>query len=298
MGVADITLSQAITQQLNQQELSIANLEEQVSSGRSLNKPSDNPAAVTQVLQLSSQASQLSNWQANAQTASSWLGMGNNALNSVLDDMQSARTLILQTLNQGTQNATTYQAAAQQLQGINADLLSTSNTQYEGRPIFAGTSASGQAYDASGNYLGNSDTPNVVIGAGPGAGQTAALSVPGPSVFGTGAASVFTTLTTVIGQLGSGTPTATQLNAALTALDANISTAEQASAVLGNGSDQVGAVSASLTSQLTSVQNTQAGLEDVNVATVTTQLDSEMTNYQAAMWAASQAIPETLVHFL
>ena len=62
--------------------------------------------------------------------------------------------------------------------------------------------------------------------------------------------------------------------------------------------DQVGAVSASLTNQLTSVQNTQAGLEDVNVATVTTQLDSEMTNYQAAMWAASQAIPETLVHFL
>src|ERR1700721_311744 len=65
VGVADITLSQAITQQLSQQELSIANLEEQVSSGRSLNKPSDNPAAVTQVLQLSSQASQLSNWQGN-----------------------------------------------------------------------------------------------------------------------------------------------------------------------------------------------------------------------------------------
>ncbi len=99
-------------------------------------------------------------------------------------------------------------------------------------------------------------------------------------------------------QLGSGAPTATQLNTALDALDANIGTAEQASAVLGNGSDQVGAVSASLTTQLTSVQNTQAGLEDVNVATVTTQLDSEMTNYQAAMWAASQAIPETLVHFL
>jgi flagellar hook-associated protein 3 FlgL len=283
VGVADITLSQAITQQLNQQELSIANLEEQVSSGRSLNKPSDNPAAVTQVLQLSSQAGQLSSWQANAQTATSWLGMGNNALNSALNDMQSARTLILQALNQGTQDATTYQAAAQQLQGINADLLSTANTQYEGRPIFAGTSASSQAYDAAGNYLGNNDTPNVVIGSGPGSGQTASLSVPGPSVFGTGAASVFNTLTTVAGH---------------TALDANISTAEQASAVLGNGSVQVAAVSASLTTQLTSVQNTQAGLEDVNVATVTTQLDSEMTNYQAAMWAASQAIPETLVHFL
>jgi flagellar hook-associated protein 3 FlgL len=298
VGVADVSLSQAITQQLSQQELSIANLEEQVSSGRQLNKPSDNPAAVTQVLQLSSQAGQLSSWQANTQTATSWLGMGNDAVNSALNDLQSARTLVLQALNQGTQDATTYQAAAQQLQGINADLLSTANTQYEGRPIFAGTSASPQAYDTAGNYLGNADTPNVVIGSGPASGQTAALSVPGPSVFGAGTASVFNTLTTVIGQLSSGTPTATQLNTALDALDANISTAEQASAVLGNAADQVGAVSASLTTQLTSVQNNQASLEDVNVATVTTQLDSEMTNYQAAMWAASQAIPETLVHFL
>lgn len=298
MGVADISLSQAITQQLNQQELNIATLEDQISSGHSLNKPSDDPAAVTQVLQLSSQASQLTNWQANAQTATSWLGMGNNAMNSALNDMQTARTLLLQSLNQGTQNATTYSAVAQQLQGIKANLLSTANTQYEGRPIFAGTSASSQAYDTAGNYLGNSDSPNVVIGSGPGSGQTANLSVPGPSVFGSGGGSVFSTLTTVIGQLSSGAPTAAQLNAALDALDANISTAEQASAVLGNGSAQVTAVSASLTAQLTSVQNTQAGLEDVNVATVTTQLDSQMTNYQAAMWAASQAIPETLVHFL
>ena len=155
-----------------------------------------------------------------------------------------------------------------------------------------------QAYDNAGNYLGNSDSPTVIVGSGPGAGQAVNLSVPGPSMFGTGGASVFATLSTVIGQLGSGSPTATQLNAALTALDANISTAEQASAVLGNASDAVTSTSAALTTQLTAVQDGQSSLEDVNIATVTTQLDSEMTNYQAAMWAASQAIPETLVKFL
>lgn len=298
MRVADTSLSQAITSQLNQQESSIAALEEQVSSGRSLNKPSDNPAAVTQVLQLSSQASQLTSWQANAQTATSWLGMGNNALNSVLANIQSARTLLLQALNQGTQSSATYQAIAQQLQGINADLLDTANTEYEGRPIFAGTSASPQAYDSAGNYQGNADSPTVIVGAGSGAGQPATLSVPGPAVFGTGGASIFTTLSTVIGQLGSGAPTAGQLNAALTALDANISTAEQAGARLGNASQSVTSTSAALTTQLTAVQNGRSGLEDVNIATVTTQLDTEMTNYQAAMWAASQAIPETLVKFL
>jgi flagellar hook-associated protein 3 FlgL len=296
--VADTSLSLAITEQLNQQESSIATLEEQVSSGKALNKPSDDPAAVTQVLQLSGQASQLSNWQNNVQTATSWFGMGNNAVNSTLSNMQSARSLLLQALNQGTQDSTTYQAIGQQLQGITANLLSTANTQFEGRPIFAGTSASSQAYDSAGTYLGNSDTPNVIVGPGPGSGQAAALSVSGPSVFGTGAANVFNTLSTVAGQLGSGAPTAAQLNAALNALDANITTAEQASAVFGNGSDQVTALQAALTTQLTEIQGNQASLEDVNVATVTTQLDSEMTNYQAAMWAASKAIPETPVHFL
>ncbi len=298
MRVADITLSQTITSQLDQQESAIADLEGQLSSGKSLNKPSDNPAAVTQVLQLSSEASQLTSWQSNAQTATSWLGMGNNAVNSVLSDMQSARTLLLQALNQGTQNGTTYQAFASQLQGINANLLDTANTEYEGRPIFAGTSASSQAYDGAGNYLGNADTPTVVVGPGSGAGQTATLSVPGPDVFGSGASSVFTTLSTVIGQLNSGSPSATQLNTALNALDTNISTAEQAAAELGNASDSVSSTSAALTTQLTSVQDSQSSLEDVNVATVTTQLDTEMTDYQASMWAASQAIPETLVKFL
>ena len=167
------------------------------------------------MLQLSSEASQLSSWQANTQIATSWLGMGNNALNSTLSDMQSARTLLLQALNQGTQSTTTYQAIASQLQGINANLLDTANTEYEGRPIFAGTSASSQAYDNAGNYLGNADSPTVIVGPGSGAGQAVNLSVPGPTVFGTGAANVFTTLSTVIGQLGSGAPTATQLNTAL-----------------------------------------------------------------------------------
>lgn len=298
MRVADASLSQAITQQLNQQESSIATLEEQMSSGKALNMPSDNPAAVTQVLQLSGQASQLSSWQSNAETATSWLGMANDAVNTSLGDLQSAHTLLLQALNQGTQSSTTYQAIAQQLQGLSANLLSTANTQYEGRPIFAGTSASTEAFDSAGNYLGNADSPTVIVGAGQGSGQSAALSVPGTTVYGTGAANVFNTLSTAIAALQTGNPTSAQLNTAITALEANISTAEQASAVLGNQSDEVTSVSAGLTTELTTVQNSQGSLEDINVATVTTQLDSEMTNYQAAMWAASQAIPETLVHFL
>jgi flagellar hook-associated protein 3 FlgL len=184
------------------------------------------------------------------------------------------------------------------LQGVISNLLSLSNTQYEGRPIFAGTSASPQAYDASGNYLGNSDAPSVVIGPGSGAGQSVDLSVPGTTMFGVGAANVFATLSAAATALQSGAPTSANLSTALDALTTNIATAQQASAVLGDSSEEVASVTSSLTTQIANVQNDQAQIQDVNVATVTTQLDSETTNYQAALWAASQSIPETLVKFI
>jgi flagellar hook-associated protein 3 FlgL len=291
-------LAQTLTDQLTSQETNIAALQEQLATGQALNKPSDNPAAVTQVLALSGQASQLTSWQTNAETATSWLGTANDTANSVLESMQSAQTLLLQSLNQGAQDPTTYQALGDQLKGVVSNLLGLSNTQYEGRPIFAGTSASSQAYDANGNYLGNGDVPTVVIGPGSGSGQAVGLSVPGTSMFGTGASNVFATLNAAATALQSGAPTSAELNTALDALNATISSAQQASAVLGDSSQQVASVSSSLTTQIASVQSDQANLEDVNIATVTTQLDSETTNYQAALWAASKSIPETLVSFI
>ena len=235
-------------------------MQQQLATGKSLNQPSDNPAAVTQVLALSGQASQLTSWQSNADTASSWLGTANQTANSVLESMQSAQSLLLQSLNQGAQDPTTYEALGDQLQGVVSNLLSLSNTQYEGRPIFAGTSASPQAYDTSGNYLGNGDVPTVVIGPGSGAGQTVGLSVPGTTIFGVGAANVFATLTAAVTALSSGAPTSANLSAALTALNANISTAQQASAVLGDSSQEVASTSSALTTQIASVQSDQADL--------------------------------------
>lgn len=298
MSISDVALTQALTAQLSAQQNNLDQLEEQLSSGQSLNLPSDDPAAVTQVLALSSQASQLTSWQSNAAAATSWLGTANNAANSVLDTMQSAQTVLLQALNQGAQDPSTYEALGEQLQGIVSNLVALANTQYEGRAIFAGTSASPQAFDAAGNYLGNGDTPRVVIGPGSGSGQTVDLSIPGTALLGSGSSSVFATLSTAATALMSGTPTNAQLTAAVDGLGSALSTAQQASEVLGNASQEAAAATSSLTTQLASIQTSQAQLEDVNVATTTSQLDSELSNYQAALWATSQAIPETLVRFI
>ena len=298
MALSSDALIATLSGQLTAQAASIAELQMQLGSGQVLTKPSDNPAAVTQVLALSSQATQLTSWQSNVDLATSWLGVANGAANSALASMQSARSLLLQAINQGTQNAVGYQALGTQLSGVAANLLSLANTQFEGRAIFAGTSASPQAYDASGTFLGTTQSPTVIAGPGAGSGESLVVSVPGTALFGSDATNVFATLSAASSALASGAPSAASLSTALDALDAVIAGAQGASAVLGESSQMASSAGAALTSQIAAVQSSQASLENVNVATATTQLSLETTSYQAALWAASQAIPETLVKFL
>lgn len=298
MSISELALTQALADQLSSKVNDVANLQMQIASGQALNQPSDNPAAVTQVLALSAQAAQLTSWQANAETASSWLATANSTANSALQVMGSANTLLLQAANQGSQNANSYEAMGRQLQGIVSSLLQLGNTQYDGRALFAGTAASPTAYDASGNYLGNVDTPSVIIGAGAGAGQKVALSVPGSAIFGTGTANVFATLTTVANALLTGTPTSAQISTALTALGGTIASAQQANVTIGDASQVASSASSSLTTQLSNVKANSANLADVNIAQATAQLSLDTASYQAALWAASKSIPETLMKFI
>ncbi len=298
MFIASDAFIQTLTNELEKQTANLGNLQLQLSTGRALNRPSDNPAAVTQVLALSSQATQLTSWQNNVQTATSWLGIANATANNVLATLQSARSLLLQSMNSGTQSSVTYQALGTQLQGVANNLLSLANTQFEGRAIFAGTSASLQAFDASGNYLGTNDVSSVVIGPGSGVGETVNLSVPGTAMFGTGASNAFTTLANASSALQSGTPSSATLSSALNALDSVIAQAQQASAVLGESSQMTSSAATALTTEIANIQTNRASLENVNVAQATTQLTLETSDYQAALWATSQAVPETLVKFL
>ncbi|MHB1210321.1 MAG: flagellin N-terminal helical domain-containing protein [Acidimicrobiales bacterium] len=298
MSISQLALNQTLANQLSTKANDVATLQMQIASGQALNQPSDNPAAVTQVLALSSQAAQLTSYQANAEAATSWLGTANGVANGALQVMGSANTLLLQAANQGTQTANGYEAMGRQLQGMVSNLLQLANTQYGGRALFAGTAAVQNAYDSTGNYLGNADTPSAIIGAGMGAGQKVALSVPGSALFGAGAANVFATLTTVANALLTGTPTQAQISTASTALAGNIATAEQASVVLGNATQEASMANASLTTQLSNVQANSANLKDVNIAQATSQLGLDTASYQAALWAASKSIPETLMSFI
>ncbi|HUZ21472.1 MAG TPA: hypothetical protein VMU75_12950 [Acidimicrobiales bacterium] len=296
MRVADTTLTDTLAGQLNAQQGTIANLDAQLSSGVALQKPSDNPIAVVDTIGYERQISQLGATTSAASTASSWLGIANQTANSVLNNLQSVRTLVLQALNSGSQTAQSYSAIATQIQGQAQSLLGLANTTYAGTAIFSGTAGGSSAYTSAGTYQGNTTPFTIDLGNG----QKVAASVPGTQLFGSSPSDVFTTLKQIVTDLGGapGGTTETNLQTDLNALNANITQATSASASLGEAAQQVQTVQSSASATSTQVQTILSNTRDVNVAQVTTQLQADLANYQAALYASSQAVPETLAAFL
>jgi hypothetical protein len=148
-------------------------------------------------------------------------------------------------------------------------------------------------------YTGNSQTFTIDVGSG----SPVAVSVPGDQVFGggtSGVQSVFTTLQNIVSDLQSG-PSATSyagLQNDLNAINANMSLAENAATTLGEASQQVTAASSTATATTQQLQSILTTTMSTDVPSVANALQTDMTNYQAALYAVSQAVPETLAAFL
>ena len=292
MRVADSTVAQLLTTQLLNDQSSVSTLQSQLSSGQALSQPSDNPAAVVQVLADQSQLSQVNSWQANTSSAQGWLGVSGNTVGAMVTQLQQARTLLL-----GVQSATTSSAQANataaQITAISQSLLSMANTTYLGRSVFGGCSPGAQAYNAAGTYVGSGNAPTTQVGAG----QHVALSLAGPQVLGTGSTSAFAVLAKISSDLTSGAGTAA-LSADLGALTTTLATTIQASATLGIASSQVQNASTQLQAQSTNLTVGLNQLQSINVPQVATELQTALNTYQGALAVTSKVVLPSVLSFL
>lgn len=299
MRVTDSTLADQLSGYLESQQATITNLNEELSSGQALQQPSDNPVEVADTMSYSRQIAQAASDQTSASYAQAWLGIGNQTTNQVVDTLQSVNTTVLQALNSGGDNSQSYSAMAQQVQGDISTLVGLANTQYGSTAIFAGTAAVAQPYSSSGAYSGNSQAFTVNVGSG----SPVAVSVPGDQLFGGGTSglqSVFTTLQNIVTHLqaGPGSASYSSLKTDLDNLGANMTQAETAATTLGESTQAVSAATTAAETTSTQLQTILATTQSTDVPTVTAALQSDLTTYQAALYAVSQTVPETLAQFL
>jgi flagellar hook-associated protein 3 FlgL len=297
MQVTALTMDDQLAGDLNADQATINTLDEELSSGNAIEEPSDNPIATADSITYDREIALNETYQNNATTAQAWLGLGNDTANSVISTLQSVQTLVTQALNSGGENDTSYNEMAEQVQGDLTQLVDLANTTYGATPIFAGTAGVSQPYSPTGVYSGNSSPFTISVDSG----TPVAVSVTGSQMFGggtSGVQSVFTTLANIVTDLQAGTGSTANLETDAGALSANITQADSAATTLGESTDLVAAASSTAQQTSTQLQQVLGTVKNTNVPTVTSELESDLTTYQAALEAVSQAVPESLAQYI
>jgi len=269
----------------------MAALQAQMSSGKKINVPSDDPAAASDVLRLRSDQRVLAQYARNVSDGNSWLTTVDSALNSSLTILRRARDLTVQG-GDGALGPDSREALATEIEGLREALLDQANTTYVGRTVFAGTSNAGRAFDDTYTFTG-SPTANPVERR-VGAAQNIRVDSDGAKVFGEGAGSVFALLDDIATTLRAGGDPTDRLDD----IDVHMSNMLQEVSSVGARQNQMDRANAAITDTKLTVTTQLSGIEDIDLAEVILELQTQEVTYKGALGAAARVLQPSLLDFL
>jgi flagellar hook-associated protein 3 FlgL len=297
-------MSQDMISNLNNEQASIAQLQEQLSTGNVVNQPSDDPAQAANILQINAAITRANTYAQNASDGLGWLQQGNSTMNEILSTLQQVRQNVLSISSASLSGSTAgLQALGDQVSSAQQALLNLANTSYNGQAIFAGTGNVTTAYSANGTYVGGGNAPTRTVAPG----TQVAVAVTGNSVFGSGTTGLLSTtpgnlgvLAQIAQDISTGTPAslAQAMGPDLQNLDNAISTVENQAAQLGAQYQQMSALQTQATNSQAALNSELSGIQSVNLPQATTNLTLQQNSYQTALWATSQLLQPSLVQFL
>src|SRR3712207_140913 len=102
LRVTDGAITNRVLQNLQGNLTRVDNLQEQLSSGKQISRPSDSPTGTVSAMQLRGESRAVQQYSRNATDGMGWLGIIDNALTSSLSQTGRVRDLVLQGMSAGT----------------------------------------------------------------------------------------------------------------------------------------------------------------------------------------------------
>jgi flagellar hook-associated protein 3 FlgL len=280
---------------LNQSELETQKAEIEISSGRSVNVPSDNPTAAALLVENNDQATFNAGYLQSLSAVQGQLSTADSTLSSVVTALQRATSLGIEGAN-GTLSDSDRAAIADELQGIQSQLVSLANTSYEGRYVFAGTNTNTAPYVVDGNspsgldYVGNSGVNEVSVGSG----YKLAVNMPGSQLFSASGNDVFLSINNLIQALQSNSG----IDTAVSAVSAASSYLSAQRVFYGNSMNQAQSQTTYLNTAKQQIAQQQNTLGAADLATAASNLTQTQIDTQATLAAISKLSQNNLFDYL
>jgi flagellar hook-associated protein 3 FlgL len=291
---AQASLTAGVMANLQQNLDRLGRLQEKLSSGKEIAKPSDSPVATGSGLRYRSDLRASQQYLRNADDAIGWLGTADGALTQSLDIIRRVKELALAGAN-GTADAESRGALAADADELRNSLIGLANTTYLNRPVFAGTADVASAYDTSGNLSGDVTSSSAAVMRTVAPGVKVQVNVVGLNVFGTSASGLLKTLGDIAEHLRIN-PTA--LTTDLGVLDTNFSTVTNALSDVGARYNRIEAMQTRAQDAIATLRSGLSEVEDIDLPKTTMDLQMQQVAYQAALSATAKVIQPSLLDFL
>lgn len=167
MRISTNTIFKAGTTRMSELESSLLKTQQQLALSKRVVKPSDDPVAAAQILELTQSQAVNSQFSVNRQNAKSALGMEENALQSITTLLQNVKTLTVNAGN-GVLDSTQLNYIATELSGYQDELISLANSRdASGSYIFSGFQTTTQPFvktPSGATYIGDQGARMLQIG--------------------------------------------------------------------------------------------------------------------------------------
>jgi flagellar hook-associated protein 3 FlgL len=313
MRITNNMVSDRVISDLQARYAQMANTQLQISTGRRVNQPSDDPIAAAQERLRQSELSGIQSSQTSVTGSQAWLTQTETSLGEVRNVLSRANELALQGAT-GSMSQTDRNAIADEIDQLIKSAKDSMNAKVNGDYVFSGTKSDTAPYATATGDAYQGDTGAVLRDAGAGVvlqnnpsfvaigGGTETLTA--QSILGNGSAAgdgrVLDALTQLSAHLRGGTPADLQAiqSTDLQAIKANQTAVATAISAVGAMDNRATAATQRLQDLEDGAKTSIDDLTGVDMAKALTDYSTQSAAYQASLKVGAQIIQPSLLQFL
>jgi flagellar hook-associated protein 3 FlgL len=294
-GMMHLQLSRNLNRNLTQMD----GLQNQLTTGRKINKPSDDPVGITYSLRYRTELASNEQYQKNVDSALSWLDFNDTVLDQAGQVLQRVKELTVQG-STGTNPQVALDNIKDEISQLKGQMLDISNSKINGKYIFNGQMFDKIPYDQS---VAGFDAKAVSTDAGDvtyavGVGVALPVNVTGSEVFGDPAEAdnIFKVFDNIITALGSGDYNGVKNQ--LTNVESRMDKVLIARSGNGARVNRVELMQNRLEDLQVNLTDMQSKTEDADFEKLLINSKINENIYQASLSVGAKVITPTLVDFL
>lgn len=290
--VTQNSIAQAFNNDVQSIYTRMARTQQQLSDGRRITRPSDDPFGTGQVLGFDTQLADVRRFQSNVRDSIGFMNAADSALDGVTGALQRIREKAIQAAN-GTNGASDLASIAGEIEQLKEVVRDAMNAQHGDQYIFSGTSSATAPYPAPGNgYTGTNNTMSRRIGQG----QSVQLNVPGSEVLGPNGANTLDIIDQLVLDIRGANTAGIQTG--LGQIIAQTDLALDVRTKLGASTERLEITGTRLDLTEERLLTARSEVADVDAAEAYMKFTQQQTMYQAALAAGTRIMQTSILDFI